>query len=163
MVDLLPCKQFSAGCCLELVVLVKVTVLPIAWFHMQIISDNVLDWSWDLESIGIQDKSILSIDPVLSNFRSNIKCVDDRYQVSLPWKPGGGDTLLNNERLARKWLHNLGKRLDSKTDLKREYNDALKSMETSGVIEEVPHDNVSYYLIYYMPHRPVVKESSITR
>ena len=87
---------------------------------------------------------------------------DNRYQVSLPWKPGGGDTLLNNERLARKRLHNLGKRLDSETDLKREYNDALKSMETSGVIEEVPRDEVSYYPIYYMPHRPVVKESSMT-
>ena len=89
---------------------------------MLIISDNVLDRLWDFESIGIEDKSEMSIDPVLSHFISNITYFDKKYQVSLPCK------LLNNERLARKRLHNLGKRLDSETDVKREYNDALKSL-----------------------------------
>ena len=91
---------------------------------MLTISDNVLDKFSDFESIGIQDKSELSFDQNLFHFRPNVKCVDSRYQISLPWKPGGGDTLLNNERLARKRLHNLGKRLVSETYLKREYKSA---------------------------------------
>ena len=41
------------------------------------------------------------------------------------------------------------------------YGCALREMETSGVICEVPREEIcSEFPVYYMPHRPVEKQAS---
>ena len=118
---------------------------------------------WDLESIGISDAPVEDAD-VSTVFKQQIKYVDGRYEVGFPWKPGMADTLQDNEKLARVRLDSLCRKLDKDTDLQCRYNSVLQEMENDGIIEEVPGDQkVSPHpATFYMPHRPVVKESSST-
>ena len=118
---------------------------------------------WDLESIGICDAPVEDAD-VSTVFKQHIKYVDGRYEVGFPWKPGMADTLQDNEKLARVRLDSLCRKLDKDTDLQCRYNSVLQEMENDGIIEEVPVDQkVSPHpATFYMPHRPVVKESSST-
>ena len=120
---------------------------------------------WELESIGIVQGENTSVrDPVLGDFDRNVKFVDGRYEVVLPWKPASpGKRLVNNEGLARKRLDSLTRKLDKDPQLQERYDQALSDMETSGVIEEVPpQELVSEHPTFYMPHRPVIREASVS-
>ena len=57
----------------------------------QLLCMNVLDQSfkafWELDSVGIPaHEESVSCDPTLLKFEEEIKMVDDRYEVALPWK-----------------------------------------------------------------------------
>ena len=52
-------------------------------------------------------------------------------------------------------------KLNKTPELKERYNVVLTDMETNGIIEEVSESN-SPYIIYYLPHSPVVRGSSLT-
>ena len=89
--------------------------------------------------------------------------VDDRYEVALPWKQGFRDKLLNNEKLARSRLSHLSKKSERDLVLKTRYNSAIKDEWDNGIIEEVPREeSVGCGPVFYMPHRPVIKESSVS-
>ena len=71
-------------------------------------------------------------------------------------------TLLNNERLAMSRLDQSSRSLARKPELEARYHGVFCEMQKEGVIEEVPSDEVtSANPIFYMPHRPVLKESSL--
>ena len=72
------------------------------------------------------------------------------------------DTLQDNEKLARVRLESLRRRLArDNSDLAGRYDSVLQEMENERIIEEVPVDEtVSPHPTYYMPHHPVIKESS---
>lgn len=98
----------------------------------------------------------------LQDFEKNIKFENGRYEVALPWKQDPS-RLLNNEKLAKIRLNNLTRRFSKDPELQRRYDCALSEMETSGIIEEVKPEELSVpYPVFYLPHRPVVKESSST-
>ena len=125
------------------------------------VSDSTVRSLWDLESIGICSEESRVPDPVLAEFQGNICVKEGRYQVALPWKRQGGKQLINNERLARKRLDSLESRLARTLELQQAYDVALSEMEADGVIEEVPGDEMgSQHPLYYMHHRPVVRDSS---
>ena len=59
----------------------------------QLLCMNVLDQSfkafWELESVGIPaHEESVSCDPTLLKFQEEIKIVDEKYEVALPWKQG---------------------------------------------------------------------------
>ena len=114
-----------------------------------------------MESIGISDAPVEAAD-VSAVFKQQIKYVDGRYEVGFPWKPGMADTLQDNEKLARVRLESLSRRLArDNSDLAGRYDSVLQEMENERIIEEVPVDEkVSPHPTYYMPHHPVIKESS---
>ena len=134
----------------------------------QLLCMNVLDQSfkafWELESVGIPAyEESVSCDPTLLKFQEEIKMVDDRYEVALPWKQGFRDKLLNNEKLALSRLSHLSKKLERDPVLKTRYNSAIKDMWDNGIIEEVPREeSVGCGPVFYMPHRPVIRESSVS-
>ena len=72
------------------------------------------------------------------------------------------DTLQDNEKLARVRFESLSRRLArDNSDLAGRYDSVLQEMENERIIEEVPVDEkVSPHPTYYMPHHPVIKESS---
>ena len=82
----------------------------------------------------------MSCDPTLLKFQEEIKIVDDRYEVALPWKQGFRDKLLNNEKLAHSRLSHLSKKLGRDPVLETTYNSAIKDMWDNGIIEEVPRE-----------------------
>ena len=99
---------------------------------------------------------------IWTEFQERLRFSEGRYEVGLPWKENA-HKLLNNERLARKRLDGLMSRLERDPALLARYQEVFVGMEREGVIEEVPPSElVSPFPTYYMPHRPVVKEESLT-
>ena len=133
----------------------------------QLLCMNVLDQSfkafWELESVGIPaHEESVSCDPTLLKFQEEIKIVDDRYEVALPWKQGFRDKLLNNEKLAHSRLSHLSKKLGRDPVLETRHNSAIKDMWDNGIIEEVPREeSMGCGPVFCMPHRPVIRESSV--
>nr|XP_027223346.1 uncharacterized protein LOC113815482 [Penaeus vannamei] len=130
------------------------------------VTDSDLREFWDLESVGISQKeavpSPFTSDPVLKQFCENVKFDEGRYEVGLPWKSDDcKKNLMNNEGIARKRLQGLERKLDKDPELQKQYSNVFTDYEQEGIIEEVPSSEVvSSQPTYYMPHRPVVKESS---
>ncbi|XP_076037863.1 uncharacterized protein LOC143023227 [Oratosquilla oratoria] len=125
------------------------------------VNESELHEFWSLESIGIcagRDKP--PKDPVLDKFEDSVKFVDGRYEVALPWKSDVSKlSLLKNETGARKRLATLNSKFERNPSLRIEYDKVLKSYEDSNIIEEVPQSEMEGpYPIYYLPHRPVIKE-----
>ncbi len=99
-------------------------------------------------------------DPVLTRFRETVQFVDGRYCVNLPWKDGMKTQLMSNQKGAFAQLNGLNRKLDKDPSLREGYNSALRDMEDSEVIEEVGEFVEESRPVFYLPHRPVVKESS---
>lgn len=61
-------------------------------------------------------------------------------------------------------LGSLNRRLERDSSLKSRYNAALSALEKEGIFEEVPQDEIDNKgnPVFYLPHRPVIKESSST-
>ena len=128
------------------------------------VPDSTLRNFWDLESIGIYDQESVAMDPLLDKFNEKLCFSEGRYEVALPWKDDHSSRkLLNNKRLAEVRCDSLTRKLSKDPILEKRYNEALSEMEINGVIEEVPEGEMeSTYPTYYMPHRPVVREASVS-
>lgn len=129
------------------------------------VSDADLRRFWDLETVGVKPKEVVesySDTRVHKEFESTVQFVDDRYEVTLPWKDEfAKERLMNNEGSARKRLSKLMIKLDKDKELKKEYQKVFDSYESDLIVEEVPSEEISGVSpVYYMPHRPVVKLSS---
>ena len=125
------------------------------------VSDKELRQFWDLDVIGISAKDDKLVeDPVLTEFNERVEFIDGRYCVNLPWKKGMKTQLLSNEKAARIRLGSLCRKLERDLSLQEGYNAALNDMEAASVIEEVAMDSEPVGPVFYLPHRPVVRESS---
>ena len=119
---------------------------------------------WSLEEIGIREPNE-DDSGLLTWFDQSVTKVDGRYEVGLPWKEGGTERLQQNRPSAEARLSCLSRRLARDPELGEEYSEALQQMEEAGIVEEVPADEVEgsrQHPCFYLPHRPVVKESSST-
>jgi len=91
-----------------------------------------------------------------------VRLKEGRYEVELPWREKSS-SLVNYYRSAELRLRTLSRKLEKDPGLKKSYDSALAEMESNQVIEEVPpHEIHGDNLTFYMPHRPVVKESSVS-
>ena len=129
------------------------------------VSESSLHNFWDLESVGICSKDVLPNDSlVFQQFSNKINYCDGRYEVALPWKSDiAKKSLINNEKLARKRLENLKVKLEKNPQLQVRYNAIFEEYERDGIIEEVPPSEIhGSFPTYYLPHRPVIRESSST-
>ena len=130
-------------------------------------NEDSLHKFWDLESVGIchtEVHSELPNNPVLKSFSETVKYKDGRYEVALPWKSiNDKHNLQNNEKLARKRLSCLMHKFKTNPTLQEEYDAVLKGYEQEGIIEEVPENEMSSpHPMFYLPHRPVIREVSTT-
>ncbi|XP_015124558.1 uncharacterized protein LOC107046460, partial [Diachasma alloeum] len=95
-------------------------------------------------------------------FRST--CTRDetgRYVVTLPFKFSSG--LLGNYRhLALKMLRRLDVRFAGNPGLREKYQDFLNEYEELGHMSRVDPGGGESSVIYYLPHHPVVRETSLT-
>ncbi|XP_043234482.1 uncharacterized protein LOC122387896 [Amphibalanus amphitrite] len=115
---------------------------------------------WSLEGIGLSEPEETDSE-VLTHFDASVSRVDGRYEVALPWKAGSEKKLEENRSAAEARLSGLSRRLDRDPELGVAYSESLQEMEQAGVVEEVPsHELDGPYPCFYLPHRPVVKESS---
>ena len=133
------------------------------------VKDSLCHKIWDLETIGItpcDDKGSenkVNDLKTLENFNETVQFTEGRYVVHLPWKDGQHDKLTNNEASARKRCENLSRKFDKDPVLEAEYSKVLSDMENNGIIHEVPREERdSSNPTFYLPHRPVIREASVT-
>ena len=127
------------------------------------LSDDTLRCFWDLESIGVSDCPVETKHPVLTEFQEKVTFSDGRYHVGLPWKPGFRDKLQGNEVQAKCRLDRMTLKMEKTPSLAEEYHKCVQDMLASGIVEVVPEaEMVSASPVFYLPHRPVVKSSSLT-
>ena len=125
------------------------------------ISDVEIKKFWELETMGVMPKEKVNHTlrgPICDKFKENLQFKDNQYTVSLLWKENRSN-LINNYPLALKRYNSLNKFLDSKPDLKEKYFDVFKQYESESKIKECDQI-ISDNEVFYLPHFPVVKESS---
>ena len=124
--------------------------------HVQL--DELMSDFFAIEDVG--GGGPLVEDSVLNSFESSIETTDERYKVRLPWKDDH-PLLSSNLNMARRRLNGLLNRFEKSPDLKEMYNNAIGEFENRGFIECVgePVDGGS---VHYLPHHPVVRQSSKT-
>lgn len=105
------------------------------------VSEANLSKFWDLESVGVTCKEALTHDSnhVQKSFTENVRFVEGRYEVALPWRSDtDSSNLLDNVKIAEKRLSNLCHRFQKEPRLKEEYDAVLRAYEEEGICEEVP-------------------------
>ena len=122
---------------------------------------NDYEQLYSLDVLGVEDRGENDQMDILTEFRENITRQDDgRYQVAIPWIPGSKLTT-TNEQPSRRRLSNVDKKLTKDESLKREYEKIIEEQLTSGVIERVL-EKPTGERVYYMPHKPVVRQDAAT-
>ncbi|CAB0019908.1 unnamed protein product, partial [Nesidiocoris tenuis] len=127
---------------------------------------------WRLESLGISDpaekktKEERRLD-AMEHFKKTVEFDGERYRVQLPWNEMITE-LPNNyyydyyyyyyRGLAEKRLIQSSKKLVHDGRLQNAYQSVIHEWLSLGIIEQAEDEDSGHYL----PHRPVVKESSST-
>ena len=144
----------------------EVSMMNVQFMCISNVSDQECSRFWDLESVGIDGSTAKkpTDDSVLTEFNKTIKYVDNKYEVSLPWKDDNcKHDLINNESQAMKSLVRLNCRLNKNVQLKENYAKVFDEYESLGIIEEVAADSVGLEkAVNYLPHFPVVQEGNVT-
>ena len=115
---------------------------------------------WDLESIGIRKDEAT----VYKSFQDEIRFVDSRYQVKLPWKPEHA-TLPDNYTLSKKRLVSNLSKLKTDPNLLNEYNNIIKEQESRGIIERVDilqSQDCTVGKTTYLPHYSIIRQDKST-
>ncbi|GFO17393.1 gypsy retrotransposon integrase-like protein 1 [Plakobranchus ocellatus] len=116
----------------------------------------------ELDSIGIlRDNGEVPESIVFKEFKKKVSISNGRYQAGLPWKGGDmKDRLVSNVNVAHKRLYTLDRKLSSDSELDDKYYKVFMDLEKNKNIEEIPTEKWihSEHPIFYLPHRPVVRE-----
>ena len=111
--------------------------------------------------MGIEDRGEDDQLDVCREFKENIvRKNDGRYEVKVPWIPGThlSDT---NEEQSRQRLKRVERKLSESKELRDEYEKIVVNQIASGVVEVAPLEPTGER-VFYMPHKPVVKENAST-
>ncbi|GFU83202.1 integrase catalytic domain-containing protein [Trichonephila clavipes] len=118
---------------------------------------------WDLEMLGIRDtieQNSREEKAVMSHFLETVRQKEDgRYEVHMPWKVDRA-FLTDNYELCLKRLESTTRKLE-KIGFREKYHEVFRKWLAEGVIEEIPGKELPVRT-HYLPHRPVIKETSAT-
>jgi len=114
--------------------------------------DKKIERFWNLEAVGVLPNE----KPILEEFKEEIKFVDNRYEIKLPFKDNVS-TIANNYQVSKTRLKSLWKKLGNDETLYEEYKRIIYEQENTEVIEKVPESGV-----HYLPHKAVVRNDKIT-
>ena len=122
--------------------------------------NNELSQFWELEHIGIQKQE----PSVYDKFLQDIKFVDNRYQISLPFKDSDNMILPDNFSMSLKRLKTEVQRLESyKTDILKEYHSVICEQLEQGIVEHVDVAELKEPgTVHYLPHREVLRTDRAT-
>lgn len=93
---------------------------------------------------------------------TTIRDNNGRYIVSLPKQHSFAEMVGESKSIALRRFHLLERRLSSDPALKESYDKFMAEYVALGHMRAVPDDSASEAHVYYLPHHPVVKESSTT-
>ncbi|XP_064117869.1 uncharacterized protein LOC135223337 [Macrobrachium nipponense] len=125
-------------------------------------AEDPIQQLWTLESVGIVDQDMSPEDKfVLEEFKNSINMVEGRYEVSLPWKVDKKQ-LPTNLALSRKRLNSTIHKLKQTNKYLEIYDQIIKEQLSLGFIETVPEEDQNRTNVHYLPHLPVIKDSTTT-
>lgn len=87
------------------------------------------------------------------------RCDDGKYMVKLPFKNDPSITLGDSFFVAQRRYEMIQKRLGKNPDFQKKYDQCIQQYLDLHHMEEAPLTNAANY---YMPHHPVINESSST-
>lgn len=125
--------------------------------------DELLERFWACEEVG--DSNNYSVDETRceEQYQRTVKrAPDGRYTVTLPKHEGGLEQLGDSEEIATKRLYGLERRLERDLELRKQYNDFMTEYITLGHMEKVDDDSRANVKRCFLPHHPVLRESSTT-
>ena len=111
-----------------------------------------------IESCGVNNEENKR---VIENFTSEIKFVNDRYDVKLPFKENHS-VIEDNYNISKQRLKNLCKKLTEDKNLLTEYDNIIQDQLKNNIIEKVTPESYDVGKTTYLPHRPVVKKDRST-
>lgn len=140
------------------------------WKNIQCTSMSNTDYSvtqlWDMDTIGVRDPvEVITVQKTEAQekqkfFANLTRNSDGRYVIKLPWKDYC-PSLPTNIEIAKKRLESTTKKLKV-LRLMETYGRLFQSWEEEGFIEKVVDLDRGTRSIHYIPHRAVVKPSSLT-
>lgn len=119
--------------------------------------DLGLEALYSLESIGIRDDNLGSIDALLiKKFEDSIEFKRGKYFVELSWYPEVVNNVPSNHHIALASLSRVSKRLTSQGHAKA-YGDIFRDQVREGILEEITVSPADYHRYVWIPHRPIIK------
>ena len=128
------------------------------WFSQE---DQDSQQLYSLDVLGVEDRGENDQLDVHREFKENIvHDINGRYEVKVPWIPG---TQLSetNETQSRLRLKRVERKLEQDECLRKDYEKIIIDQVAAGIIEKAP-DTPTGERVFYMPHKPVVKQDAIT-
>ena len=114
---------------------------------------------YQLDILGVEDRSEFDQNEVKKEFLENIqRNKDGRYQIRIPWIEGRTPQE-DNLSQSRARLNNLFRRMTPM--VRGHYDSIIKEQLENGIIEKIP-ENKSGKRVFYMPHKPVIREAATT-
>ena len=138
-------------------------VLHVGVGEEKMLSDQLRSF-WEIESLGIQSKMDgkmnLEDEETLQFFKENIKEVEGRYEVRLPWRTGNV-TLSSNYKTAETRFNSLTRKFRSNSALYNRYSAVIDDYIEQKIVEKVECEETENP-VYYLPHHAVIKEERST-
>ena len=117
---------------------------------------------YSLDVLGVEDRGENDLSDIHREFNENIsRQSNGRYEIKIPWIPGS-DLTETNEIQSRRRLKNVERKLRHDEKLQKEYTGIVENQLREGIVERVPEEEAKGERIFYMPHKPVVRESATT-
>ncbi|XP_041765140.1 uncharacterized protein LOC121589934 [Anopheles merus] len=133
--------------------------------HMMEATDKLqeqLERFWKVEELAIT--SLSPVEQQCEQYFKQTTNRDDtgRYVVRMPKHHDYAQMLGDSKAAAQKRFRLLEQRLAKDKHLKQQYDDFMREYVTLGYMFPVPVEEDSMAAVHYLPHHPVVKESSTT-
>ncbi|XP_053697263.1 uncharacterized protein LOC128744354 [Sabethes cyaneus] len=125
--------------------------------------EELLTRFWQSEEIGLDNKFSPGELRCEEHFQQTFKRdAAGRYSVSLPKDEAILQQLGHTQNIACYRFHQMERRLERDPELKRQYHNFMLEYEQLGHMRRVPDEDVTKIQRFYLPHHPVVKDSSST-
>ena len=116
---------------------------------------------YSLDVLEVEDRGEDDQPDVHNSFKESItRGEDGRYEVSVPWIPSSSLSS-TNEQPSRRRLIRVEKKLSQDPKLREEYEKIVREQLEKGIVEVAP-ETPTGDRTFYMPHKPVVRESAST-
>ncbi|XP_049519544.1 uncharacterized protein LOC119446773 [Dermacentor silvarum] len=124
---------------------------------------STLESFWSLDAMGIApNEATHGHADTMSVFQRKLVKIGKRYQIAVPCKEPDIELLQDNYSVALNRLRNLVKRISKPEGLLERYDTAIRQYIVSGHAEVVLDKESIDGPAYYMPHREVICEDSLT-
>ena len=112
-----------------------------------------------LDALGLADKPENHQSEVYTEFRKQLACSEEGwYETGLPWW-GNHPPLPSNYNGSLRRLSNLQHKLQQ-NGLTESYTEIIEKQKAEGIVEVADQEPTG--VVYYIPHKPVVKETAET-